>query len=337
MTQEAVSHTGLIGASVVLGIVLLYGPALALQFPSTGSTPTNLGRPVFPDAGVRGQELTVALKGVGFASGSSCSFGAGITVMSCGRAPSGQVVAKLRISPSALLGYRTVMINSRGGESTSLPKSFRVTLAGSGDDSGSRSATTGGGGRTIGGAGGTGPGGVIVSGDGGRQGRGSTDSRLGGRLAVGKHGSSGSPGGPGKSGGTGRTGGPGGSGGDVNPPAGDPPGTDDIIGEGPTDTIYDGPPGTNDHAHSYNWLPSPTGDGGPDWNDPFPPGPPGDPEVSTPDDWTDDETTVPQTQETNSSTVPGPGGLETVGVGALLLIGLVGRRRRAPTPAGNSR
>jgi hypothetical protein len=274
-------------------VVLLWGtPALALRIDPAGSKPSSSGKQVFPDAGVRGQELTVNLEGTTFSSGSSCSFGAGITVVSCGRGPGGQVVARLRISRSATLGYRTVVVQGAGGKAKSLPKSFRVTLAGNG--SGSDAASGGGG---IGGsaAGGNGDG-LNVQGD--------ENTPLGGLPTGGDQEFLGSMGG------TGGTGGP--------------PELNDIIGQGPTDTIYDGPPAYQEQSDSFTWLTTPPGDG---WNDP--PLPPYPPDYTGPADWTIGETPVLATQETDTSAVPGPGGLVTVGGGAVLLIALVGQRRRA--------
>jgi hypothetical protein len=299
---------------VVLGAVLLCGgPALALQFPSAGSKPSTFGKAVFPDAGVRGQELTVNLSGAPVSSSTSCSFGAGITVVSCGRGRNGQIVAKLRISPNATLGYRTVVIKEPGGKTKSLPRSFRVVLA---QGSGGKGSSAGGGG--LGGAGGSALGGTTVNGGGWLTGGGSDDGGGGSTTAA-----QWSAGAPSTAGAGGTGGGPGGPPTGGTPP---PPGLDGI-GPGLTDPIYEGLPGGYDHPHAYTWLPNPPGPGDPEWN-----APPTDLEYAWPDAWTFSETTILVSQETPPSAVPGPGGLVMVGLGGVVLISVAGQRRRPARP-----
>jgi hypothetical protein len=308
MREGGANHRRLIvGGSVVLGIALLSWPALALQLPSTDPTQASVGKPVYPDAGVRGQELTVHLKGISVSSGSSCSFGAGIDVVSCGPALGGSV-AKLKISSRAVPGYRTVVVKGPRGAAKSLPKSFRVTLSGNG---GSKSGGADSGGGT-GGAGGAAPGGA--GGMGGGAG-----------TIPGQHGDQQSPDTP-PIVGSGAAGGTGGIGG-----AGDPSG-DGIVDEGPTDALYGTPPGSNEPPPWSAELPSIHGNGGPGWNDPpLPPGLLGGLDDSTQNGVTGGETTSLQLQQT-TRTVPGPGTLISVGLGTVLLIGLRVRLRR-PAPS----
>jgi glucose/arabinose dehydrogenase/PKD repeat protein len=85
-----------------------------------------------PTSGAQGQTLNVVIVGSGFASGATCSFGAGITVTGCVVAGGTQLTASLAIGATAAPGARTVTVTNPDGQSGSLGSGFTVTAAGAG-------------------------------------------------------------------------------------------------------------------------------------------------------------------------------------------------------------
>src|SRR5262249_18296077 len=71
---------------------------------------------VNPNTGMQGQTLTNAvISGSNFQSGTSCSFGSGITVNSCTFVSATQLTANLTIAATATTGARTVSVTNPDG------------------------------------------------------------------------------------------------------------------------------------------------------------------------------------------------------------------------------
>jgi hypothetical protein len=82
---------------------------------------------VTPPSGNPGQMLTVVVTGIGFQSGTTFSFGAGITVNTTTINSANQATLSITISPSATLGFRDVVgTQSPGGLTSTLPNGFQV-------------------------------------------------------------------------------------------------------------------------------------------------------------------------------------------------------------------
>jgi hypothetical protein len=91
--------------------------------PSVGS--------VSPNSGAQGQSLpSVTITGSNFQSGATCSFGAGISVNSCGFVSSTQLTANITISSTATVGSRNVTVTNPDGQSRTLANGFSVTSSG---------------------------------------------------------------------------------------------------------------------------------------------------------------------------------------------------------------
>ena len=107
---------------------------LANAFTVTAATTTPPGvTSASPNTAAQGASLaSVVIGGSNFASGASCSFGAGITVNSCTFNSATQMTASLAISASAATGTRTVTVTNPNGQSGSLASGFTVTAASGG-------------------------------------------------------------------------------------------------------------------------------------------------------------------------------------------------------------
>jgi urease gamma subunit len=70
---------------------------------------------------------TVAIKGTGFVSGATPSFGAGITLESTNFVSATELSAKIAVEPGAGIGARTVVVTNPDGGTDTLPGGFTVT------------------------------------------------------------------------------------------------------------------------------------------------------------------------------------------------------------------
>ena len=88
------------------------------------------GRPflesVTPSDGGLGQRLTVTVTGMNFASGTSASFGTGVTVEQTSTLSATQLAATVVIAADAPIGPRDVTVVNPSGESATLPGAFVV-------------------------------------------------------------------------------------------------------------------------------------------------------------------------------------------------------------------
>jgi hypothetical protein len=109
-----------------------------LEVPGSGITIT-VGTPapppavssVNPNSGTQGLSLTsVIITGSNFQSGTTCSFGAGITVNSCAFNSATQLTANITIGSTATVGTRNVTVTNPDTQSSTLTNGFTVTTAG---------------------------------------------------------------------------------------------------------------------------------------------------------------------------------------------------------------
>jgi len=109
-----------------------------LEVPGPGITIT-VGTPapppavssVNPNSGTQGQSLpSVIITGSNFQSGTTCSFGAGITVNSCTFNSATQLTANITISSAATVGTRNVTVTNPDSQTGTLPNGFTVTTSG---------------------------------------------------------------------------------------------------------------------------------------------------------------------------------------------------------------
>ncbi len=98
-----------------------------VTFPVKGPPPTVTS--ISPTSGARGATLSVTIIGTGFASGATCSFGAGITVNSCTFSSSTALVASLTIASDAATGTRTVTVANTTSGSGSKADAFTVNAS----------------------------------------------------------------------------------------------------------------------------------------------------------------------------------------------------------------
>ena len=82
---------------------------------------------VTPSDGGLGQQLTVTVTGMNFASGASASFGTGVTVEQTSTLSATQLAATVVIAADATLGARDVTVVNPTGESATLSGAFMVT------------------------------------------------------------------------------------------------------------------------------------------------------------------------------------------------------------------
>jgi subtilisin len=82
---------------------------------------------VTPSSGGLGEQLTVTVTGLNFGSGTSVSFGAGVTVGQTSTVSATELTAKVVIATNAALGARDVTVVNTSGESTTLSGGFLVT------------------------------------------------------------------------------------------------------------------------------------------------------------------------------------------------------------------
>src|SRR4030095_12091680 len=90
--------------------------------PTVGSVAPNHGSP--------GAQVAATITGTGFASGSTVSFGPGITVSNLAVASSTQLTATLTIAAGAALGSRDVTVTNSIGGSGTLAGGVTVASAG---------------------------------------------------------------------------------------------------------------------------------------------------------------------------------------------------------------
>jgi subtilisin family serine protease len=96
--------------------------ALSALIPTVGSVAPNQGTP--------GAQVAATITGTGFGSGSTVSFGSGITVSNLAVASSTQLTATLTIAAGAALGSRDVTVTNSIGGSGTLAGGFSVASAG---------------------------------------------------------------------------------------------------------------------------------------------------------------------------------------------------------------
>jgi hypothetical protein len=84
---------------------------------------------VSPASGRQGQVVTATLIGTGFVAGTTCSFGAGVTVAACTVTTPTEMRATLVIAPGAAVGPRTVSVTTPGAQTASLANSLTVGRA----------------------------------------------------------------------------------------------------------------------------------------------------------------------------------------------------------------
>ncbi len=95
---------------------------------TTGPAPAPGVSGVSPGSGVQGQTLSnVVINGSNFVSGTTCSFGSGITVNACTFNSTTQLTADITIGVSATIGARTVSVTNPDAQSGSLTNAFSVT------------------------------------------------------------------------------------------------------------------------------------------------------------------------------------------------------------------
>jgi uncharacterized protein (TIGR03437 family) len=99
-----------------------------ITFPVKGAPPTVTS--ITPTSGVLGATVTVTITGTGYYStGTTCSFGAGITVNSCTYSSSTTLVASITISSTAATGTRTVTVTDTTTGSGSKADAFTVNAS----------------------------------------------------------------------------------------------------------------------------------------------------------------------------------------------------------------
>jgi hypothetical protein len=82
---------------------------------------------ITPTSGAQGAtNLLVSITGTNFFTGTTCSFGAGITVTSCVYNSGTSLTADLQIDSAATLGARDVTVTNPDGQSGTLPGGFTV-------------------------------------------------------------------------------------------------------------------------------------------------------------------------------------------------------------------
>ncbi len=120
--------TSVVSSSVSVSITATLGSSLqsTLTVNSTGTTLTSAN----PATGIPGQALSVILTGSNFASGATCSFGAGITVSSCAFNSVTRLTATLAIASNATVGARTVTVTNPTGPPAGLANGFTVNASG---------------------------------------------------------------------------------------------------------------------------------------------------------------------------------------------------------------
>ena len=116
--QAMATAAGFLNSAVTSAVYVIQGPP--------GPPPRLIS--VNPNSGAQGRFLpSVVLTGNNFETGATCSFGAGIIVTSCTVSSATLITANITVTPTAMIGARSIVVTNPDTQIGTLANSFMVT------------------------------------------------------------------------------------------------------------------------------------------------------------------------------------------------------------------